>query len=73
MTALEYLEGHRLIATPCRGRLDAPLIRSILVSYFSTVQRSLNNSAPKAIMLYMVKGIHDSIYQVRLAIHRSVR
>jgi len=45
------------------NRLDAPLIRSILVSYFSTVQRSLNNSAPKAIMLYMVKGIHDSIYQ----------
>jgi len=45
------------------NKLDAPLIRSILVSYYSTVQRSLNNSAPKAIMLYMVKGVHDAVYQ----------
>mmetsp|Transcript_84250 Transcript_84250/g.252664 ORF Transcript_84250/g.252664 Transcript_84250/m.252664 type:complete len:87 (+) Transcript_84250:74-334(+) len=39
------------------------LRRSMLVSCSSAVQRSLNNSAPKAIMLYMVKGVHDAVYQ----------
>jgi len=44
------------------NKLDAPLLRSILVSYYATIQRSVSNAAPKAVMLYMVKGVKDHIY-----------
>ena len=42
--------------------MDASLVRSLLVGYYSTVQRALNNGAPKAIMRFMVKGCHESVY-----------
>ena len=42
--------------------MDASLLRSLLVSYYSTVQRALNNGAPKAIMRFLVRGCHESVY-----------
>jgi len=42
--------------------LDAPLLRSILVSYYGTVIRSVSNSAPKAMMLFMIRASQDGIY-----------
>ena len=44
------------------NRVDAPLLRSILTSYFATMVRSLTNTAPKAIMLHMLRGTEHSIY-----------
>ena len=44
------------------NRMDASLLRSLLVSYYSTVQRALNNGAPKAIMRFLVRGCHESVY-----------
>ena len=44
------------------NRVDAPLLRSILTSYFATTQRSITNAAPKAIMLHMVRGTQGAIY-----------
>ena len=44
------------------NRMDASLLRSLLVSYYSTVQRALNNGAPKAIMRLLVRGCHESVY-----------
>ena len=44
------------------NRVDAPLLRSILTSYFGTTQRSIINSAPKAIMLHMVRATQDAIH-----------
>ena len=43
-------------------RLDAPLLRSILNSYYQTVVRTITNSAPKAIMLNMVRQTQNSIH-----------
>ena len=43
-------------------RVDAPLLRSILSSYYDTITRSVTNAAPKAIMLHMVKATELSIY-----------
>ena len=45
-------------------KLDAPLLRNILVSYYATTQRSVVNAAPKAIMHFMVGGTKDQIYQL---------
>ena len=42
--------------------LDAPLLRSILNSYFSTVTRTVTNCAPKAIMLHLVRATQQRIY-----------
>ena len=44
------------------NRIDAPLLRSILTSYFSTVVRSITNMAPKVVMLHMLRGTEQSIY-----------
>ena len=48
-------------------RLDAPLLRSILNSYYATVQRTVTNSAPKAIMLHLVRTMQTRLYAYRLA------
>ena len=37
------------------NKLDAPLLRSILVSYFATSQRSVSNAAPKVCWLPLRK------------------
>ena len=44
------------------NRVDAQLLRSILVSYFATTSRSITNSAPKAIMLHMVRQTQGAVY-----------
>jgi len=44
------------------NRVDAQLLRSILVSYFSTTSRSITNAAPKAIMLHMVRQTQGAVY-----------
>ena len=44
------------------NRLDASLLRSLLTSYYGTVIRSVSNSIPKAIMLFMVKESELGIY-----------
>jgi len=46
------------------NRLDANLLRSLLSSYHATVVRSISNSVPKAVMLFMVKHSHATIYTV---------
>mmetsp|Transcript_38416 Transcript_38416/g.127240 ORF Transcript_38416/g.127240 Transcript_38416/m.127240 type:complete len:135 (-) Transcript_38416:53-457(-) len=43
-------------------RFDAPLIRSLLSSYYGTVVRSISNAVPKAVMLFMVRASHDGVY-----------
>ena len=43
-------------------RLDAPLLRSILTSYFATATRTLTNAVPKAIMLHMVRATQGAVY-----------
>ena len=43
------------------SRLDVNLLRSILVSYYATVQRAISNSAPKAIMCFLVRGTQASV------------
>lgn len=43
-------------------RVDAPLLRSILTSYFATIARSIVNAAPKAIMLHMLRSTEHAIY-----------
>ena len=45
-------------------RVDAPLLRTILSSYYATITRSVTNAAPKAIMLHMIKATETSIYPV---------
>jgi len=44
------------------SRLDAPLLRSILTSYFATTTRAIAQAAPKAIMLHMVRATHSTIH-----------
>ena len=44
------------------NKLDATLLRSILVAYYSTVQRAINNAAPKAIMHFLVHGTREAVY-----------
>jgi len=44
------------------SRIDAQLLRSILVSYFATASRSITNAAPKAIMLHMVRQTQGAVY-----------
>ena len=41
------------------SRLDVGLLRSILTSYYATVQRAVSNSAPKAIMCFLVRGTQE--------------
>ena len=43
------------------SRLDVGLLRSILTSYYATVQRAISNSAPKAIMCFLVRGTQESV------------
>eukprot|EP00908_Phaeocystis_cordata_P024724 Transcript_7179.p5 GENE.Transcript_7179~~Transcript_7179.p5 ORF type:complete len:312 (+),score=185.17 Transcript_7179:1409-2344(+) len=43
------------------NKLDVTLIRSILTSYFATVLRAVSNSAPKAIMCFLVRGTQDGL------------
>ena len=43
------------------SRLDVGLLRSILTSYYATVQRAISNSAPKAIMCFLVRGTQASV------------
>jgi len=43
------------------SRLDVGLLRSILTSYYATVQRAVSNSAPKAIMCFLVRGTQESV------------
>jgi len=40
------------------------LIRDILRSYFQTVQRSIADAAPKAIMLFLVTGVRMRVHTV---------
>jgi len=44
------------------NRIDAPLLRSILTSYFATITRSIINAAPKAIMLHMLRATEQAMY-----------
>tara|TARA_B110001452_G_scaffold161283_1_gene134248 strand:+ start:491 stop:826 length:336 start_codon:yes stop_codon:yes gene_type:complete len=44
------------------NKLDATLLRSILAAYYCTVQRAVNNAAPKAIMHFLVHGTQDGVY-----------
>lgn len=44
------------------SHLNASLLRQILVSYFSTVQRAISHNAPKAVMLFMVKASQQAVY-----------
>ena len=44
------------------ARLDAPLLRAILQSYFATVTRAVTNAAPKAVMLHMVRHTQHGLY-----------
>ena len=57
-----FLEGLQAAVKKLVTRLDAPLLRSILQSYFGTVTRTVTNAAPKAIMLHLVKGSQGAIY-----------
>jgi len=43
-------------------RLEAPLLRGILTSYYGTVVRTIVNAAPKAIMLHMVRATQEQLY-----------
>jgi len=43
-------------------KLDAPLLRSILTSYYQTVVRTVTNAAPKAIMLHMVRSTQNAVH-----------
>jgi len=45
------------------SRVDAPLLRSILNSYFTTVTRTITNAAPKAIMLNLIRATQEAIYK----------
>ena len=54
--------------------VEAPLLRSILSSYYATITRSVVNAAPKAIMLHMLRATENALYPTlfeRLA-HASV-
>jgi hypothetical protein len=44
------------------GGSNPAVIREILKSYFSTVQRSLSNGAPKCIMLLLVAGVRGRLH-----------
>ena len=57
-----FLDGLHAAVKKLATKLDAPLLRSILNSYFGTVTRTVSNSAPKAIMLHMVRATQQSIH-----------
>jgi len=44
-------------------RLDPPLLRSVLNSYYGTVTRAVINAAPKAIMLHLVRASQEGVYR----------
>ena len=56
---VSYVHAWQGVVRKLVTRLDVGLLRTILTSYYATVQRALSNSAPKAIMCFLVRGTQE--------------